>query len=79
MTDWRGTPIEVGAKVVAHGRGDFGGRYVGTVAKVNKTMVTVKILERDSSWRTSAHVVIGPLSVTVITPDLFEGPPDGGE
>lgn len=73
MFDWRGTPIKEGQKVVAHSRGDFGGRYVGTVQKVNEHTVTVKVLERDSSWRNSAaHVTVGPRSVTVLTPDLFE-------
>jgi hypothetical protein len=72
MKDWRGTPIEVGAKVVAHSRGDFGGRYIGTVQKVNNHTVTVKVLERDSPWHSAAHISVGPLSVTVLTPDLFE-------
>jgi hypothetical protein len=73
MFDWRGTPIKEGRKVVAHSRGDFGGRYVGTVAKVNAHTVTVKVLERDYSHRgEAAHITVGPRSVTVLTPDLFE-------
>lgn len=72
LKDWRGTPIEVGAKVVAHSRGDFGGRYIGTVQKVNNRTVTVKVLERDYSHGGAAHISLGPRSVTVLAPDLFE-------
>lgn len=77
LTDWRGTPIEVGQRVITHGLGKFPQRTVGTVQKVNPCTVTVKVLQRSWQIGYQNHTVVGPDSLTVLTPDLFAGPPDG--
>jgi hypothetical protein len=72
MFDWRGTPIKEGRRVITHGLGKFPQRTVGTVQKLNKSTVTVKVLQRSSRWHEGAYTIVGPDSLTVLTPDLFE-------
>lgn len=72
--DWRGTPIKEGKKVVAHALGKTPNRYIGVVSRVNSRTVSVRILERDSSWSRAEVVTLGHASVLVLTPDLFEAP-----
>lgn len=74
LTDWRGTAIEEGQRVITHGLGKFPQRTVGTVHKVNKSTVTVKVLQRDSAWNKGAYTIVGPGSLTVLCADLFESP-----
>lgn len=74
MKDWRGTPIEIGSKVVAHALGKYPSRAIGTVARITPTkMVSVEVLQRDSSWSSNKYMVVGPSSVTVITEGMFDG------
>lgn len=73
MKDWRGTPITVGAKVVAHGKGDFPIRSLSIVTKVHDSgTVTIDPIESDSSWRGKKKYVIGTNSVTVLTKDMLD-------
>ena len=73
LKDWRGTPIEIGSRVVTHGLGKFPTRSIGTVVKLHDTgLITVDPKERTKSWGTG-KIVISPDSVTVLTKDMFDG------
>ena len=50
LKDWRGTPIEVGSKVITHGLGKFPVRALGYVTRADKGSVTVDRVQSDSSW-----------------------------
>ena len=74
LKDWRGTPIEVGSKVVAHALGKTPNRYIGRVTKLGTDTVQIEVLERDSSWSWGGakFVTLGHLSVVVLTKGLLD-------
>lgn len=72
MKDWRGTPIEVGSKVITHGLGKFPVRGLGYVTRATNGSVTVDRIQSNSTWRGKGKIVIGAHSVTVITKDLLD-------
>lgn len=69
--DWRGTPIELGQKVITHGRSKWPVISVGVVTKINASSITVTPLERNDTWPLH-KIVISPTSVTVLTKDMFD-------
>lgn len=70
VTDWRGTPIEVGVKVVTHSKN--WNHSIGTVSKVHRWDVSVRMSEHDYYDKSKATLVVPAQSLTVLTPDLFE-------
>lgn len=70
MKDWRGTEIELGQRVITHGRSKWPVISVGVVDKINDSTITVAPLERNDAWPLH-KIVIGSLSVTVLTDDMF--------
>lgn len=73
MKDWRGTPIEIGQKVITHGLGKFPVRALGYVTRASNSSVTVDRIESDGSYgRGKGKIVISPTSITVITKDLLD-------
>lgn len=72
MKDWRGTEIELGQRVITHGRSKWPVISVGVVSKINDTLITVTPLERNDTWPLR-KIVISSTSVTVLTEDLFPG------
>lgn len=82
MTDWRGTPIEVGCRVATFGLGKNPQRAVGKVVKANPltNQVSVLVAERDSSYHRGKHTVLSSGSVLVLTPELLNSQvEDGGQ
>lgn len=76
ITDWRGTPIEVGRRVATMARGRSPQRTIGVVTNVGlKTgFVSVRVEERDRSYCEGKHTVLSAGSVLVLTPDLLTPP-----
>lgn len=71
MKDWRGTEIELGQRVITHGRSKWPVISVGIVSKINNSSITITPLERNDTWPLH-KIVIGSLSVTVLTKDMLD-------
>ena len=72
LKDWRGTPIEVGSKVLTHSKSWNHG--IGIVRTLHSNTITVHLLESDyNTWNKDPKttLVTIPASVTVLTKDLF--------
>jgi hypothetical protein len=73
LKDWRGTPIEVGSKVITHSKNWNHG--AGIVNSLHKNTITVHLTESDY-WQWNGEpkttLVTLPASVTVLTKDLFD-------
>lgn len=73
LKDWRGTPIEVGSKVITHSKNWNHG--VGVVRTLHDNTITVHLLESDYyawSGKPKTTLVTLPASMTVLTKDLLD-------
>lgn len=73
IKDWRGTPITVGARVLARSATKWPTWRLGTVAKVNDLgSISIDTDKSDSSWMNKKVVAHWPGSITVLTKDMFD-------
>ncbi len=73
ITDWRGTPITVGAKVITRSATKFPTWRSGIVTNIGKTgAITVDTSKSDSSGMRGKKVPLWSNSVTVLTKDMLD-------